>query len=276
MQHGQDREAPRHSVPRVVHVLVPRLLTVHRVTELSRSMRRVTLTGPELAGFSALAATDHVKVFFPADDAAPPVMPVVSEGHWTNRADPQLIYRDFTVRAFRPQQGEVDLDMVRHDHGPGGRWAAQARPGQQLGLLGPRSSTMRPLDRRWYVLAADETGLPATANWLERLPASTRVDVFVEVGAPQDEVDLPAHEGARVTWLHRGTAPPGTSRLLPDAVARCRLGDGPGYVWAAAEASPVRAIRTDLKSRGLDGHSFSTTGYWRLGVANFDHKSPEA
>lgn len=274
MQQAHDRDA-MHAVPRVVHVLVPRLLTVHHVTELSRSMRRVTLTGPALAGFSALAATDHVKVFFPTDAAAPPAMPVVSEEHWTNRGDP-LIYRDYTVRAFRPEKDEVDLDMVLHDHGPAGRWAAQARPGQQLGLLGPRSSTMRPLDRRWYVLAADETGLPATANWLERLPASARVDVFAEVGGPEDEVDLPAHDGARVTWLHRGTAAPGTSRLLPDAVARCRLGTGPGYVWAAAEAGLVRAIRTDVKSRGLDGDSFSTTGYWRLGVANFDHKSPKA
>ncbi len=269
-----DRETPAHAVPRVVHALVPRLLRVHRVTELSRSMRRVTLAG-DLAGFATLAATDHAKVFFPADEASPPTMPVVSDGHWTNRADPGLIHRDYTIRAFRAGQGELDLDMVVHGHGPAGRWAARAAPGQPLGLLGPRSSTMRPLDRDWYVLAADETGLPALANWLERL-GRARVDAFCEVGGPEDELDLPTHDGVRVTWLHRGTAPPGTSRLLPDAVAGCRFARGPGYVWAAAEASQVRAIRAEVKRRGLGPDSFSTTGYWRLGVANFDHKSPEA
>ena len=265
----------QHAVPRVVHVLVPRLLTVDRVTELSRAMRRVTLTGG-LAGFAALAATDHAKVFFPPDDTSPPAMPVVTDGHWTNRADPRLVYRDYTVRAFRPERGEVDLDMVVHSHGPAGRWAARARPGQQLGLLGPRSSTMRPLDREWYLLAADETGLPATANWLERLPASAHVDVLVEVGGPEDEVELPVHDGASITWVHRGATPPGASTLLPDAVAATRLGTGPGYVWAAAEASQVRAIRADVRTRGIGGDSASPTGYWRLGVANFDHKSPEA
>ena len=264
----------QHAVPRVVHVLVPRLLTVDRVTELGRAMRRVTLTGG-LAGFTTLAATDHAKVFFPADDDVEPALPVLTDGHWTNRADPRLVYRDYTVRAFRPEQGEVDLDMVVHSHGPAGRWAARARPGQQLGLLGPRSSTMRPLDREWYLLAADETGLPAAANWLERL-GSARVDVLVEVRGPEDEIDLPVHDGASITWVHRGATPPGASTLLARAVAGTRLGSGTGYVWAAAEAGQVRAIRADIRARGIAGDSVSTTGYWRLGVANFDHKSPEA
>lgn len=265
-----------HTVPRVVHALVPRLLTVRGVTELSRSMRRVTLGGPALAGFAALAATDHSKVFFPAEPDSPPRMPVVTDGHWVNRRDRALIYRDFTIRAFRPGADEVDLDMVVHNHGPAGRWTAQAEPGQQLGLLGPRSSTMRPLDRRWYLLAVDETGLPATANWLERLPRSAQVQVFAEVTGPEDQVDLPAHDGATVTWLHRGAASPGSTTLLPDAVAAAPLGAGAGYVWAAGEAGLVRGIRADMKARGVDAGSSSMTGYWRVGVSNFDHKSPEA
>lgn len=273
--HPSGREATQHAVPRIVHALVPRLLTVHRVAELGPAMRRVTLAGPAVGGLAALAATDHAKVFFPPDPDSPPHMPVVADGHWTNRADPRLIYRDYTVRAVRAGK-EVDLDMVLHPHGPAGRWAAQARPGQQLGLLGPRSSTMRPLDRSWYLLAADETGLPATANWLERLPASADVRVVVEVRGPADEIDLPAHDGASVTWVHRGATPPGASTLLPDAVARTPLGPGPGYVWAGAEASQVRAIRADVRARGIGADSSSLTGYWRLGVANFDHKSPEA
>lgn len=265
----------QHAVPRVVHVLVPQLLTVDRVTELSRAMRRVTLTGG-LAGFAALAATDHAKVFFPAAGASSPAMPLLTDGHWANRADPRLVYRDYTVRAFRPEQGEVDLDMVLHTHGPAGRWAARARTGQRLGLLGPRSSTMRPLDREWYLLAADETGLPATANWLERLPSSARVQVYLEVGGPEDEVALPVHDGATITWVHRGATAPGASTLLVEAVAGSSLGTGSGYVWAAADASQVRAIRADVRARGIAGDSSSTTGYWRLGVPDFDHKSPEA
>lgn len=262
-----------HATPRVVHALVPRLLTVRQVVELSPSMRRVTLAGPALAGLSALAPTDHAKVFFPAEPGAVPTMPVVTDGHWTNRADPGLIYRDFTIRSWHPGADAIDLEMVVHDHGPAGRWAADARPGEQLGLLGPRSSTMRPLDRSWYVLAVDQTGLPAAANWLTRLPRSTRVHVIAEVSGPDDQIDLPPHDGASITWVHRGASAPGASSLLPDAVAATPLGTGPGYVWAAAEAGQVSAIRTDVRSRGQDAGSSSLTGYWRQGVANFDHKS---
>ena len=39
----------------------------------------------------------------------------------------------------------------------------------------------------------------------------------------------------------------------------------------------VRAIRRHVvNDRGLDRTSFAMTGYWRYGVANFDHKSAEA
>lgn len=272
------------AVQRTAHPLVARRLTVQRVTDLSAHMRRVVLGGPDLAGFASDGPTDHAKVFFPADPddaaSATPALPVVEDGRWVNRDDPHLVCRDYTVRTFRPGSGEVTLDMVVHEHGPAGRWAAQARPGQVLGLLGPKSSKVPPLDRDWYVLAVDQTGLPALTNWLERIAAGARVQAFIEVGGPEDEQELPARERAEVTWLHRGDRAPGTTTLLPDAVAVAPFGDvtdGSGWVWAAAEASVLRAIRTHVSTeRGVDRTSFAMTGYWRRGVANFDHKSPDA
>lgn len=252
-----------------------RRLTVQRVDELSASLRRVALGGPDLAGFECHGPSDHAKVFFPPEPGAALVLPELAD--WSGRQDPRHTVREYTVRTYVPSSDALVLDMAVHAHGPAGRWAAQAAPGQELGVLGPKTSKIGPTDRAWYVLVADETGLPALTNWLERLPPGPRVHAFVEVGGPADEVPLPRRERAAVTWLHRGGAEPGTTSLLADAVAALPVpGAGPGWVWAGAEAGAVRAVRRDLAERGVDRRSLSVTGYWRRGVANFDHKSPEA
>lgn len=270
---------PVHIRPadRIRFELVPRLLSVLRVEDVSASLRRVHLGGPALEGFASLGPTDHAKVFFPASDGDAPRLPRVHDGRWVDRAEPGFVFRDYTIRTYDAAAGEVTLDMVVHHHGPAGRWAAQARPGQSLGLLGPKSSVLRPLGRAWYLLVADETGLPATLNWLDRLPASACVTAVVEVGGPDDEVSIPRRPGLAVTWLHRGEAP-GATTALADAVAALPLDvRGTGWVWAGAEASAVRAVRRHLREdRGLEPSSTSLSGYWRRGVANFDHHSPEA
>lgn len=251
-----------------------RRLAVRRVEEVSASVRRVALGGADLAGFVCHGPSDHAKVFFPPEPGAPLVLPDIAD--WTGRQDPRHVVREYTVRTYVPSSDELVLDMAIHSHGPAGRWIAQAAVGQELGVYGPKTSKVGPTDRAWYLLVADETGLPALTNWLERLPAGANVRAFVEVGGPQDEVRLPQRTGTEVAWLHRGDAKPGTTTLLADAVAATPLPSGPGWVWAGAEAGAIRAVRRDLADRGVERKSLSMTGYWRRGVANFDHKSPDA
>ncbi|WP_250447781.1 siderophore-interacting protein [Actinotalea sp. C106] len=273
--------AAEPAVRRIGHPLVARRLEVTQVEELSRSMRRITLDGPDLAGFVALGPADHVKVFFPGplpalDGHENLALPVVEDGRWVNHGAPGLLHRDYTVRTFDPAVGLV-LDMVVHAHGPAGRWTGQARPGQPLGVLGPRGSMIPPTDRERYVLAADETGLPALLNWLDVLPAAAEVEAFVEVDRPADHVALPERRRTQVTWLHRSAAEPGTTTLLPDAVAQVQgLEPGRVWAWAGAETTAVRAIRQHLSGRGLGRESFAMTGYWRRGEPNFDHHSEDA
>lgn len=268
-----ERVAARSAVQRVKLELRMRRLTVERVEDLSATLRRVALGGPELAGFVANGPTDHAKVFFPATPGGEPLLP--DPGTWAGRQDERYVCRDYTVRTFVPSSDELVLDMAVHSHGPAGRWVAQAQPGQQLGIYGPKSTKLPPVDRSWYLLVADETGLPALTNWFDRLPAGRPVHAFIEVGGPADEVALPARDGAAVTWLHRGDAAPGTTTLLADAVAGAALpGRGEPWVWAGAESSAARAVRKHMiDERQVARRSVATTGYWQVGVANFDHKA---
>lgn len=178
-----------------------RRLTVSAVTDLSASMRRVELGGPDLAGFECFGPTDHAKVFFPTEPGGTPALPDLTDGRFTDRQDPRYVCRDYTVRTWVPASGVLVLDMAVHEHGPAGRWAAAAEPGHELGVFGPKTSKIPPMDRAWYVLAADETGLPGLANWLERLPAGTVVHALAEVGGPADEVPMP--DGVPITWVDR-------------------------------------------------------------------------
>lgn len=283
---------------KVPHELRTRVLTVRRVEDLGRSMRRVALGGPDLDGFAALGPTDHVKIFFPAEAGAAVVLPEVRDGAWVNRNDAALTWRDYTVRTYEPASGEVVFDLAVHAHGPGGRWAARAQPGERIAVLGPGTSKLPPLDLDWYVLAADEAGLPALLNWLDRLPDGARIQAFVEVDGPGCEVPVPARDGLALTWVHRGEVSTGDATLvrgaavvrdptllreptrLRDAVASASFGgadEGAGWIWGAGEAAAMRALRRYLVAeRGLPRASVDVTGYWRAGVAHFDHKSPEA
>ena len=87
---------------------------------------------------------------------------------------PEQHWRNFTVRAHRPEAAEIDVDFFLHgDNGRASAWAARARPGDTVGFAGPRLHWVPAEDADWTVLAADETGLPALLAILETLPPGT-------------------------------------------------------------------------------------------------------
>ncbi|NLF04611.1 MAG: siderophore-interacting protein [Actinomycetales bacterium] len=280
---------PGTLVPEVrLHPLRARSLTVSRVRELSARMRRITFVGADLEGFAADGPADHVKVFFPADatgSTPDELMPRTEDGSWVNRPDPALVFRDYTVRSFEPGSGELVIDMLCHSHGVAGRWAAQARPGQRLGVLGPRGSVVGPFTASQYLFVVDETGLPALANWLERLPETAYVTAFVSIEEPEDELPLRVGPRTEVIWLVRGrghgrehgsdgavTATDVLARAVAQAGRTVAAAGSDGWTFVGAEYSQVRAVRTVLRSElGVARDRMDVSGYWRAGQANFDH-----
>ena len=259
------------------HRLVPRVLTVARVEPLTHRMVRVVLTGDDLDGFTTIAPEDHVKLFVPPHPGAEPRMPLIRDDRWVDRAgDADLVSRDYTVRAYDPAARELSIDMVLHPHGPGGRWAAQAAPGQRIGVLGPRGSFLVRDVLDWYVLAVDETALPAMARWLERLRPDVPVTAFVEVDDERDELELATRADATVTWLHRRGTPAGRSRVLERAVRALPLPPGRGFVWVAGESGSLKPLRRYLsRDLGLHRDAYDVDGYWKLGAADHDHHHDE-
>jgi NADPH-dependent ferric siderophore reductase len=253
---------------RVHHRPQRRLAQVASVEAISPRMRRIVLAGEELVGFTSAAADDHVKLFFPEPGAEKPMMPVPAEAGGTSDPHaPKPTMRDFTPRRFDAERGEMTLEFVLHGDGPATIWASQAAAGQWLGVGGPRGSLLVPDDYDTYLMAGDETALPAIARFLEEARAGARVIALIEVADGREERHLPSAANASITWLHRDGMEAGRPELLLSALQQVTLPAGDTHAWVAAEIETARALRQYLvNDEGLPREQIRAAGYWRHGA----------
>jgi NADPH-dependent ferric siderophore reductase len=247
------------TVTRVRHETRQRLLEVRAITQLTPELRRITLGGPELAGFHSAAPDDHIKCFF--------FPPGVAPAH-TAPDQPRPPMRDYTPRRYDAARGELDVEFVLHGEGPAATWAANAKVGDKLLIGGPRGSAIVPYRAAGYLLMGDEAALPAMSRWLEELPAGTPVAAFIEVADAGSELTLQTKAALTLHWVHRNGAPRGGDLLLR-ALQAAKLPKRDVYAWVATETTASRALRHYLLSDlGVAEDSIKTAGYWKQGVAD--------
>ena len=261
------------TVETVMHDLLPRTATVVETGRLSTNLHRLLfeITDADTFPFEPMGVDEHVKLFFPGPDGVV-VMPEIGPRGIVRPEGGELpVHRDYTVRAFHRPSGRLTVDFVLHDAGVAGAWAQAARPGDRLGMLGPRGSHVYPAGYDWYLLAADESAVPAMSRWIEALPGGVPVIAVVEVAGTEAHVVLPEHDGLTVQILHR-TSRPGDDHLLLDAVSALDFPDGTPFVWVAGEAETIKPVRRHLRrERGLDKRQMTVDGYWKAGTVNHDH-----
>ncbi len=244
------------AIHRVTHEIKRRRLDVLRVVDITPRMRRITLGGPELAGFISLGSDDHIKLLFPqnaAEQAAlqSPTFSIKGDG-------PQPAMRDYTPRRYDPASGELDIDFVLHGDGPASTWADQAKVGQHLYIGGPRGSMIVPDIFDSYLLIGDETALPAIGRRLEELPAGRKVLAVIEIENAAEQQTLRSAADVDVIWVVRGQ-----DNLL-QTVQNLTLPGGTLYSFVATETKLSRQLRRVL----LDTHKVNeeflkAVGYWR-------------
>jgi iron complex transport system ATP-binding protein len=152
-------------------------LAVSAVQDLGPSLRRITLTGPDLEHFGVNGdlLDVRIKVVIPGGPTAGPgdkgqpvdhlallrpgaLLEADEVAGWYRRwllvdAGERGVLRTYTARGFRPagdpanagEHAELDIDFVLHVHevegrlvgGPASVWAATAAPGEAVTVLGP-------------------------------------------------------------------------------------------------------------------------------------------
>jgi NADPH-dependent ferric siderophore reductase len=243
-----------------------RPVEVIRTLRLSARLVRVTLSGPALEGLVVEQPAASVRVLLPAPHERELIMP-----DWTGNAfllpdGRRPVIRTLTPRHLDAEKLQLDVDVVLHDGGAASEWAQAAGPGHPAAVSGPaRGYTIDP-DAPSFLLAGDETAIPAISQLLERLPAGKPVHVEIEVADPDARMVLPERSGASVDWLDLPAgAPPGAA--LVAAVGDADL-DPETRVWAAGEAAAVQRIRRLLfEERGLTRAGATVRGYWKHGRA---------
>ena len=234
----------------------------------SARMVGVTLAGDELDGFALDQPAASVRLLLPSSGTDGLVVPAWEGNEFLLPDGRRPAIRTFTPRRFDAGARELDLEVVLHGGGVASSWAEQARPGDEVAVSGPGRGYAVP-DAPAFLLAGDETAIPAISQLLEAVPAGRRIDVHIEAGHPDARLPLPDHPGATVTWhdLPAG-APPGDA--LVAAVCAVDLQEG-ARIWVAGEAAAVQRIRRHLfDERGLPRSATTVRGYWKHGRAGDD------
>ncbi len=258
-------------------------VTVAAARAIAPGWRRLTLAAPELRDFAPWGLDQRIKLVLPLPDGgladfglmAEPT-PHPSEWYARWKALPETernVLRTYTPSAIRPEQGEIDVDVLLHDPpGPASAWAARVTPGERLWITGPdRRNGWTGYGLHWqapagatrWLLVGDETAFPAIANILRTLPEGGRADVLLEAADVRDDIVSPgAPDGAHVRLVLRGAV---AGDALEAAVRDTPVDDAE-YVWLAGEAGAVTRIRRHLTAeRGVPKDRVSFLGYWKLG-----------
>lgn len=241
------------TIHRVNHEIRQRRLQVLRVTDLTPRMRRITLGGAELQGFTSLGSDDHIKLLFAETAEQQQAIDARNLGR-DGGARPTM--REYTPRRIDLVANELDIDFVLHGDGPASTWAAQAEPGQSLNIAGPRASMVVPDIFDSYLLVGDETAIPAIGRRLEELPAGRRVVAVIQIEDEQERQPLPSAAQVEVIWVKRDE----------DLLARLEalaLPEGKLYSWVALEKSLTRQAKALLLEKGVAEDALKAAAYWR-------------
>lgn len=246
-----------------------REMTVLQAGDLTPHMRRIRLAGEDLGRFGKFGGM-HVRVLFPSDAVPDPVWPILGSNGlpaWPSE-ERRPAARVYTIRSLDIEAGFMDVDFLIHNgESVGSAWALQARPGQKVGIMGPLGRPVRLAD--WYVIGADETGLPAVGRLLETLPAATKGVAFVEIANAGEKQQIANATQIELRWLERnGTAAGADERLAREVLSVTWPQEGSAFGWFAAEATAARAVRDQWRgTMGLGRDQTLAAAYWRRGAA---------
>lgn len=227
-------------------------------------MVRVTFADPDLEGLAVEHPAASVRLLLPPAGAHELVMPSWNGNEFLLPDGRRPTIRTFTPRRVDPEALELDLEIVIHGGGVASEWAEVAEPGDPAAISGPGRGYAIDREAPAFLLAGDETAIPAISQLLEALPADKPVQVHIEVAHPDARLALPDHPRATVEWCDLPPdASPGDALV---ATVRGVVFPPGTRVWVAGEAAAVQRIRRHLfEDRGLPRAQASVRGYWKQG-----------
>ncbi|WP_051440554.1 siderophore-interacting protein [Ensifer aridi] len=237
------------------------ILTVDSVTDITPRLRRVSFRVAD-AGLFATSHDMHLRILFNLRE--------IAEQHaWQQgrqgalRSHIRPIWRAYTIRSVERASNTIAIDFLMHDaEGPGCCWARRAKRGDVIGAAGPSGGGL--VEAQWYLLAGDETALPAISRILESLDETTAATVIIEVATSADVIPFTSPAAVEVKWLYRNASGGDCRGDLVQAIATANIPDASRkrFAWVACEAKAAKKVREILRDRGLAKDEQSVAAYW--------------
>ncbi|MDY5585656.1 MAG: siderophore-interacting protein [Arcanobacterium sp.] len=214
---------------------IPIRLKVLESEKISPNLQRIYFGGSGLADFVPAAPIydQRIKVLVPSPGKK---LPELSEEDWYGSwlklpEDERGALRTYTVREFDSERLSVDfvLHLKPGATGPVSTWAASAKPGDEVIIVGGTSVEaanlgveFSPRGADFIELVGDETALPAIARILQDLSPTATGRACIEVPTTLDVLPELEHSGFEIVWLPRDGREVGTlmcERLLEHCVS---------------------------------------------------------
>jgi NADPH-dependent ferric siderophore reductase len=238
------------------------------VEHRSPRLVRVVVSGPGLASWPEIQPGASLRLLLPRTGST-----VIELPAWTGN---EYLYEDGTrppIRTLTPlpvaaaesrSRPALAMEVVRHGSGPLSEWADTVEVGHTVAVSGPGRGYMPDSATTSFLVAGDESALPAITTLLPVLPDGADVAVLVEIADPAARLAWSGRPAEVTTWLDLPQGAPPGDRLVA-AVVAAEL-DATGRVWAAGEAAAMQRIRRDLfDRRGLPRSQAVIRGYWKHG-----------
>ncbi|MGS2717435.1 siderophore-interacting protein [Eionea flava] len=243
-----------------------RRIFVSRKQLISPNMLRIVFSGEDLASFPEDFESGYIKLRFlmsqnevyPSDSGA---------------LDEKARVRSYTIRHFDLAVRELTVDFALHgDEGPASFWAQHCAIGDEITMDGPGPAKIISHDADWFFLVGDMTALPALSVNLEKLPASAKGYVVIEVLSEADKILPLLPSGMQVHWVIN-SHPSSDECLLANAVKALPWQPGNAAVWAATEFGVMKQLRKYFKhEQEVDSKKLYISSYWKLGGSDEEHK----
>jgi NADPH-dependent ferric siderophore reductase len=248
---------------------------VVRTERVSPHLMRVTLGGGDIERLDFRGFDQWVRLAVPVGDGArfdnlPDRFGMA--GYLTYLTLPRgtrPVIRNYTLRSYRAEPCEVDIDFVVHGTaGVAAPWAVSASPDAEIAFIDQGCGFEPSPSADWTLLVADETGLPAIAGILRDLPATATGHAVIELFDERDRQDLEVPAGFSVHWVERPpTEAPGV-RALP-TVRELDFPAGRMQAFAVGESAVATGVRRHLVGeRGVPKDAVTFCGYWKRGAAH--------
>lgn len=249
-----------------------RAVTVERTEWITPGYRRIHFAGEALRGFDSKGADDHIRVLFPDAATGELQLPQPGPKGLSYAPDaPRPISREYTPVAWDPEAGTLVVDFVIHSAGVATSWAAAAEPGSIAAIGGPRGSLTIVGQPEWWLLAGDQTAIPAIRRHLAAVAPGVPVRVILSVPDESAIQEFATAAELEFSWVYQDRdAPIGDTAVLERALAEVSRPEGDGFAFVAAEQSIVKPARAKIVDEwGIEPTRTVIKGYWKRGEAEY-------